>query len=39
VIGAATIRACLEGVDVVSVRDGFEWLPEPSCASLATSCG
>jgi 6-phosphofructokinase len=26
VIGAATIRACLEGVDVVGVRDGFEWL-------------
>src|SRR5215813_10736363 len=26
VIGAATIRACLEGVDVVGIRDGFEWL-------------
>jgi ATP-dependent phosphofructokinase / diphosphate-dependent phosphofructokinase len=26
VIGAATIRACLEGVDVVGVRDGFDWL-------------
>src|SRR2546422_4672424 len=26
VIGAATIRAVLEGVDVVGVRDGFEWL-------------
>jgi len=26
VIGAATIRACLEGVPVVGVRDGFEWL-------------
>jgi len=26
VIGAATIRACLEGVEVVGVRDGFEWL-------------
>src|SRR5881394_3857001 len=25
-IGAATIRAALEGVDVVGVRDGFEWL-------------
>ena len=24
VIGAATIRAKLEGVDVVGVRDGFE---------------
>jgi ATP-dependent phosphofructokinase / diphosphate-dependent phosphofructokinase len=26
VIAAATIRARLEGVDVVGVRDGFEWL-------------
>jgi 6-phosphofructokinase len=26
VIGAATIRACLEGVPVLGVRDGFEWL-------------
>jgi len=26
VIGAATIRACLEGVEVIGVRDGFEWL-------------
>jgi 6-phosphofructokinase 1 len=26
VIGAATIRARLEGVDVVGIRDGFEWL-------------
>src|SRR6185295_9338230 len=26
VIGAATIRACLEGVEVVGIRDGFEWL-------------
>ena len=26
VIGAATIRAALEGLDVVGVRDGFEWL-------------
>jgi ATP-dependent phosphofructokinase / diphosphate-dependent phosphofructokinase len=26
VIGAATIRAALEGVDVLGVRDGFEWL-------------
>ena len=25
VIGAATIRAALEGMDVVGVRDGFEW--------------
>ena len=26
VIGAATIRARLEGLEVVGVRDGFEWL-------------
>jgi len=26
VIGAATIRSALEGVDVVGVRDGFEWI-------------
>lgn len=28
VIGAATIRAVLEGVEVVGVRDGFEWLSQ-----------
>ncbi|MGH2670264.1 MAG: 6-phosphofructokinase, partial [bacterium] len=26
VIGAATIRARLEGLDVLGVRDGFEWI-------------
>jgi ATP-dependent phosphofructokinase / diphosphate-dependent phosphofructokinase len=26
VIAAATIRASLEGIDVVGVRDGFEWI-------------
>ena len=26
VIGAATIRAALEGVEVLGIRDGFEWL-------------
>src|SRR3990167_481387 len=26
VIGAATIRGVLEGVEVVGIRDGFEWL-------------
>ena len=26
VIGAATIRAALDGMDVIGVRDGFEWL-------------
>jgi len=26
VIGAATIRARLEGMDVIGIRDGFEWI-------------
>jgi 6-phosphofructokinase len=26
VISAATIRSCLEGVEVVGIRDGFEWI-------------
>ncbi|HKQ57401.1 MAG TPA: diphosphate--fructose-6-phosphate 1-phosphotransferase [Candidatus Eisenbacteria bacterium] len=26
VIGAATIRAVLEGVDVIAIEDGFEWI-------------
>src|ERR1700730_4931899 len=26
VIGAATIRARLEGVEVIGIRDGFEWI-------------
>jgi len=26
VIGAATIRARLEGLDVIGIRDGFEWI-------------
>ena len=26
VIGAATIRACLSGVDVVGILDGYKWL-------------
>jgi ATP-dependent phosphofructokinase / diphosphate-dependent phosphofructokinase len=26
VIGAATIRACLSGIPVVGIRDGFQWL-------------
>jgi 6-phosphofructokinase 1 len=26
VIGAATIRARLEGIEVIGIRDGFEWL-------------
>jgi 6-phosphofructokinase len=28
VIGAATIRACLSGVEVVGIQDGFRWLME-----------
>jgi len=28
VIGAATIRACLSGVQVVGIQDGFKWLIE-----------
>jgi 6-phosphofructokinase 1 len=28
VIGAATIRAALEGVDVIGIRDGFKWIME-----------
>src|SRR6187551_1600212 len=26
VIGAATIRACLSGIPVLGIRDGFHWL-------------
>ncbi len=26
VIGAATIRGALEGIEVLGVRDGFEWI-------------
>jgi 6-phosphofructokinase 1 len=28
VIGAATIRAALEGVEVVGIQDGFEWIAQ-----------
>jgi 6-phosphofructokinase 1 len=28
VIGSATIRAALEGVEVIGIRDGFEWIME-----------
>lgn len=28
VIGAATIRAALEGIDVLGIRDGFKWIME-----------
>ena len=26
VIGAATIRAALEGVEVLGIKDGFKWI-------------
>jgi 6-phosphofructokinase 1 len=26
VIGAATIRAAVEGIEVIGVRDGFKWI-------------
>src|ERR1043166_7373515 len=32
VIGAATIRACLSGAEVVGVRDGFRWIMESDTA-------
>src|SRR5919109_3820354 len=35
VIAAATIRARLEGLDVVGVRDGFEWLMQADIDHVA----
>lgn len=32
VIGAATIRTVIEGIDVVGIRDGFKWLMEGDTA-------
>jgi 6-phosphofructokinase 1 len=32
VIGAATIRACLSGIPVVGIRDGFQWLMQGDTA-------
>ena len=26
VIGAATIRAIVEGIDVIGIKDGFKWI-------------
>ena len=26
VIGAATIRAAVEGVEIIGIRDGFKWI-------------
>lgn len=28
VIGAATIRAAIEGIDVIGIKDGFQWIME-----------
>jgi 6-phosphofructokinase 1 len=28
VIGAATIRACLDGIEVIGIRDGFKWIAD-----------
>jgi ATP-dependent phosphofructokinase / diphosphate-dependent phosphofructokinase len=35
VIGAATIRARLEGLDVLGVRDGFEWIMQGDIEHVA----
>jgi 6-phosphofructokinase 1 len=34
VLGAATIRACLDGVDVVGIEDGFEWIMQGDTAHV-----
>jgi 6-phosphofructokinase 1 len=35
VIGAATIRAVLEGVDVLGIRDGFKWIMHGDISQVA----
>jgi len=35
VIGAATIRGVLEGVEVLGIRDGFEWLMQANVEHVA----
>src|SRR3970040_301988 len=35
VIGAATIRGVLEGVEVLGIRDGFEWLMQGNVEHVA----
>jgi 6-phosphofructokinase len=35
VIGAATIRACLEDVPVLGVRDGFQWLMQGNITQVS----
>src|ERR1700741_787773 len=34
VIGAATIRAALEGVEVMGIEDGFEWIMHGNIAHV-----
>jgi 6-phosphofructokinase 1 len=35
VIGAATIRACLSGVEVIGIQDGFRWLIEGDLSRMS----
>jgi 6-phosphofructokinase 1 len=35
VIGAATIRACLSGTEVIGVQDGFRWLMEGDTSRMS----
>lgn len=34
VIGAATIRAAVEGVDVIGIKDGFKWIMEGNISNV-----
>lgn len=34
VIGAATIRAAIEGVDVIGIKDGFKWIMEGNISNV-----
>jgi 6-phosphofructokinase 1 len=34
VIGAATIRAAVEGVDVIGIKDGFKWIMEGNISNI-----
>jgi ATP-dependent phosphofructokinase / diphosphate-dependent phosphofructokinase len=36
VIGAATIRAALEGIEVLGIRDGFEWIMHGNIERVVT---
>ena len=37
VIGAATIRGVLEGVEVLGIRDGFEWIMQGNVEHVAAA--